>query len=142
MLHFTVESAKYYPDIFALSLMISIIASGAAIYIMRFVLSATKYKERLQFLAALVMGIAVCSTHYSGMAATVIIPYANCRFAPNQIHLGWAVIILFINVIIISATFFLITNKASKRRSFIDSFNNTITLYISGLLKQTAKSQL
>ena len=37
-----------------------------------------------RIVAALVMGIAICGMHYTGMAATVFTPFADCRFTDHQ----------------------------------------------------------
>jgi hypothetical protein len=34
--------------------------------------------------AALVMGVAVCGMHYTGMAAALFLPFPDCRFDANQ----------------------------------------------------------
>jgi PAS domain S-box-containing protein len=76
---------RYIPGIFMLSVLIAIIASGAALW-MAFTLArhSSEFRYLFQLGAALVMGAAICGMHYTGMAASVFIPYAGCRFDPNQ----------------------------------------------------------
>ncbi len=76
---------RYVPSIFVFSILIAIAASGAALWI-SFTLSRHSGKSRSLYRmgAALIMGAAICGMHYTGMAASVITPYANCRYDPDQ----------------------------------------------------------
>lgn len=75
----------YLPKLFMLSVGIAIAASAAAISIIFFLgRHEGKFKVPLKIAAALIMGLAICGMHYTGMAAAVIIPYADCRFNPDQ----------------------------------------------------------
>jgi len=76
---------RYIPDIFLLSVAIAIGASGAALWI-AFTLArnGSKYRDLFQTGAALVMGAGICGMHYTGMAAAVFMPYAGCRYDPDQ----------------------------------------------------------
>ena len=76
---------SYQPLIFALSVAIAMGASAAALCII-FHLRKTNspYALSMRILAALVMGMAICGMHYTGMKAAVFIPFADCRYAPNQ----------------------------------------------------------
>jgi len=75
----------YTPGLFLLSVVIAITASGAALWI---VFSLGRYRNKLRYvwrtLAAFIMGAAICGMHYTGMAASVFVPFANCRHEPNQ----------------------------------------------------------
>jgi signal transduction histidine kinase/CheY-like chemotaxis protein len=75
----------YIPSIFALSVAISIGASAAALWI-SFTLARhiSKYRDLFAFGAALIMGAAICGMHYTGMWASVMVPFAQCRYDPNQ----------------------------------------------------------
>jgi two-component system sensor kinase FixL len=75
----------YQPGMFALSVVIAIVASGAALW-MAFTLArhASAYRFLFQLGAAAIMGGAICGMHYTGMAASVFMPDANCRYDPNQ----------------------------------------------------------
>jgi len=75
----------YIPSLFALSVLIAVVASAAALAILFFLAQKRrKYHFRLQVLSALIMGAAICGMHYTGMAASVFIPYADCRYDPDQ----------------------------------------------------------
>ncbi len=75
----------YTPGLFFLSLLIAIGASAAALLI---VFKLGRYEGRnpvlWQILAAAVMGAAICGMHYTGMEAAVFIPWADCRYDPDQ----------------------------------------------------------
>jgi signal transduction histidine kinase/NO-binding membrane sensor protein with MHYT domain/DNA-binding response OmpR family regulator len=75
----------YTPGLFALSVLIAISASGAALWIASTLARHTgRHRYMLKAGAALIMGAAICGMHYTGMAASVIVPYADCRYDPNQ----------------------------------------------------------
>lgn len=78
-------SLRYVPSLFMLSVFIAIAASGAALWI---IFTLGRHVGRRQTLwrvtAALIMGLAVCGMHYTGVAASVIIPFADCRFGDAQ----------------------------------------------------------
>ncbi len=75
----------YKPGLFFASAVIAFLASGAALLIV-FTLGQHQGagKTLWQILASLIMGAAICGMHYTGMAASVFIPYADCRFDPDQ----------------------------------------------------------
>ena len=78
-------SLRYIPSIFILSVGVAVAAAGAALWI-SFALARHdgKYKYAYRVMAALIMGVAVCGMHYTGMMAAVIQPYANCNYDPQQ----------------------------------------------------------
>src|SRR5690606_20741514 len=43
-----------------------------------------QFRPLFAIAGALVMGAGICGMHYTGMAASVFIPYADCRYDPNQ----------------------------------------------------------
>lgn len=67
MMAMQVKGELYYkPSLFLLSIVIAIVASGAALWIMHQVRQLQKHQLLGQFLASLVMGVAVCGMHYYG----------------------------------------------------------------------------
>lgn len=76
---------RYIPALFALSALIAVSASAAALVLI-FKLRHMPQSGLFfwQVLAALVMGFAICGMHYTGMAATVMIPWADCRYTPYE----------------------------------------------------------
>ncbi len=92
---------RYHASYFLISMAIAITASIAALLIV-FKLGhhSGKKKLLLQVIAALIMGLAVCGMHYTGMMAAVFIPYADCRFDPNQSFEGLAAAVTIISGLI------------------------------------------
>ena len=72
----------YDMTILALSVVIAVVAACAAIWIM-FTLANFKGKHLalLKVGAAMIMGIAICGMHYTGMAAAIYTPMANAAHA-------------------------------------------------------------
>lgn len=93
---------RYRPFVFLLSLVIAIAASAAALWI-AFTLSrnSSRYQYLYRVGAAMVMGAAICGMHYTGMAAAVFIPYADCRYDPNQDFHGLAIGVAIVTCIIL-----------------------------------------
>ena len=109
---------RYIPSLFLLSIAIAISASAAALWIVFYL---GKHRSEWQIfwrgLAALVMGFAVCGMHYIGVAAAVIIPFADCRFDPHQSFTALAVAVIVITAVIF-ATAFLVAAWAAHKRNF------------------------
>lgn len=63
---------QYYPGLFSLSILIAIIASEAALWLMiKGSKKDTQYPRLIKIGSALVMGLAICGMHYTGMSAAV-----------------------------------------------------------------------
>lgn len=78
----------FQTHLFILSVMIAIAASGAAMVLMKHAAATEGAAKGWTHLGvAVVMGLAVAGMHYTGMMATVFLPFANCRFDPNQSHM-------------------------------------------------------
>ena len=99
---------RYTPGFFLLSVAVAIAASAAALLI---AFALARHQGRCQVLlkisAALVMGGAICGMHYTGMAAAVFIPYADCRYDLGQSFIGMAVSISVITLVVLGAALFL-----------------------------------
>ena len=96
---------EYDPAVFALSILIAVVASIAALWI-----AFTLRGENLSRLmlrragAALVMGIAITGMHYTGMGAAHFVPGSVC-VAANGINLHWlAALILLGTVAVLGLT--------------------------------------
>ncbi|MBI1309146.1 MAG: response regulator [Proteobacteria bacterium] len=74
----------FKPGLFTLSLVIAVAASGAALWIMNLVTHLQKRRQLAYFVAAAVMGVAVCGMHYTGMLATVLIPTGQLHHTPQH----------------------------------------------------------
>lgn len=97
------SDVRYIPSIFLASVLIAISASGVALFIaFSLAYRDLKYKRVLKVGAALVMGAAICGMHYTGMSATVFIPWADCRYAPDQSFVGLAMSIAAITVVVLA----------------------------------------
>ncbi len=103
---------RYIPDIFFLSMAIAIAASGAALWII-FTLGRHKGRRQItwRIAAALIMGVAVCGMHYTGMEASVMIPYADCRFDPNQSFEGLAMAVIATSAMLLFILTFAISHR-------------------------------
>lgn len=92
---------RYRPGLYALSALIAVLASGAALWIVSTLCRHEGRRSHIwRVVAALVMGAAICGMHYTGMAAAVFIPYADCRFDPNQDFRGFALIVAAVSSVI------------------------------------------
>jgi PAS domain S-box-containing protein len=124
---------RYTLGLFFLSVAIAIIASAAALWI---AFTLARHNSRNNYLfqigAALLMGAAICGMHYTGMAASVIVPWANCRYDPDQDFNMLAISIAIATSIILglalaigsykkTQTEFQLQNSENKLRSMIDS---------------------
>lgn len=74
-------SLTYEPGLFALSVVIAIAASAAAMWIAFRLRQRVPYLLLTRVLAALVMGVAICGMHYTGMAAAEFPLGSVCRAA-------------------------------------------------------------
>ena len=108
---------RYIPSIFALSVLIAVAASAAALLIV-FILSSYNLRRKIiwQAIAAMIMGFAICGMHYTGMWASVFIPYADCRYEQNQNYLELAFIIALTSSVIIGLALSLCIYKRTKYR--------------------------
>lgn len=77
-MHYTGMSAmmnvqiRYIPSLFLLSIVIAIFASEVALWLMiKSSQTDNKYHNPLKLVSALIMGLAICGMHYTGMAAAV-----------------------------------------------------------------------
>ncbi|MGB1076971.1 MAG: CHASE domain-containing protein [Bdellovibrionales bacterium] len=92
----------YKPDLWLLSIGIAVVASFVGINIIY------KLKEQATLLrlclSSLVIGVAICGMHYTGMLATVFLPYADCRFSADQTYYPLAIgVTLFSGLVFIAS---------------------------------------
>lgn len=115
---------RYTPGLFALSVAIAIGASAAALLI-AFTLARHrgKYQVLLKIASALIMGAAICGMHYTGVAASVFLPYADCRYDPDKSYMGMALSIGIITMIILgTALFFGAELNKQHKQSLLEKF--------------------
>lgn len=112
---------RYTPGLFALSIVIAVAASAAALIIVfKLARHSGKYRMLFKLGAALIMGLAICGMHYTGMAAAVFIPYADCRYDPNQSFHGLALAIGVVTVVVLGTALLFgaeLNKHIMKRRS-------------------------
>lgn len=92
---------RYLPSLFGLSIVIAIFASEAAIWLaLKSNQGTLKTKLRLKAISAIVMGIAICGMHYTGMAAAVFttgnIPHKVNALDPHTLSTAVAGVTFFI----------------------------------------------
>ena len=74
---------RYDPTLFALSLVIAVLASGAALKIAHVLRVRTHHLLKMRMAAALVMGLAIVGMHYTGMAAAQFDAGSVCMTAKH-----------------------------------------------------------
>ena len=86
----------YDPTLFALSVVIAIVAASAALWIVGLLPSAGG-RARLfcqKLASALVMGLAISGMHYTGMAAANVAPGSMCLVTPYGVATGWLAVLV------------------------------------------------
>ncbi len=120
---------RYIPALFFLSIAIAVIASAAALW-MAFIFAHNHFKYHifLKICAALIMGAGICGMHYTGMAAAIFIPFAQCRYNPDQSFHLLALGVTTITGIILLSTFTLqlLSNALIKQKNHRDSLFNRL----------------
>ena len=129
---------KYHVVPFLISVLIAVSASIAAICIV-FLLGKRQGSAKilLEVLAAIVMGTAICGMHYMGMKAAVFIPYADCRFDPEQNFGGLALFAALVSavVFVLAITLSLFNAAEYEKSSAITTYSGQkVFLQLSGLL--------
>ncbi|MDE3060790.1 MAG: response regulator, partial [Pseudomonadota bacterium] len=108
---------RYIPSLFLLSVVIAIGASAAALWIV-FHLERHDRRHRMawRIAASLIMGLAVCGMHYTGMAAAAMTPFAQCRYDDRQNHEEMVLIVLGTAGLLIVSALFLSVQEMLKRQ--------------------------
>lgn len=66
---------RYLPVLFFLSIVIAIVASEAALWLaLKNNKVILRMRNRIKIISAIIMGIAICGMHYTGMAASIFTP--------------------------------------------------------------------
>lgn len=112
----------YLPGLFILSIIIAIVASEAALYL---ALKSNEDVVQKPFLlktcSALVMGLAICGMHYTGMAAAIFTPLpTSSHFSnvmdPNKLAMIIALVTLFILAIVAFISSIIFNARANLAR--------------------------
>ena len=95
---------RYKPGLFALSVAIAIAVAFVALVLMYRLTEPGKDSVMLRIPAALLMGLAICGMHYTGMAAAIFVPWADCRYAPSQSFIGLSLTIALVAFFILAVS--------------------------------------
>ncbi|MFM0008180.1 EAL domain-containing protein [Paraburkholderia dipogonis] len=87
---------QYVPSLFILSVVIAIVASGAALWIAYNLRRLSPRVRLLRAGAAIVMGFAIVGMHYTGMMAAQFPIGSVCRAARDGGDVGWLAIVIII----------------------------------------------
>lgn len=69
---------RYLPSLFLLSIFVAIVASEAAILLaLKSSSVILRLRNRIKIASAIIMGVAICGMHYTGMAASIFTPLCN-----------------------------------------------------------------
>lgn len=124
---------RYYPWIFALSILVAVIAAVAALWLAGYSDRGTHTRRiRMKICSALIMGVAIAGMHYTGMAAAVITHthdmVAVTEINPTILSILITTIILCIMSIalILSTTKYYITSKLQNEKNFLEIVLNNL----------------
>ena len=98
-----IPGIDYDPLLFALSVLIAVVASGAALWIAFQLRSHTSRVWRLRAGAAVVMGAAIAGMHYTGMAAARFPLGSICGAAREGIDVLWLAVVIIIATLAVLA---------------------------------------
>jgi diguanylate cyclase (GGDEF)-like protein len=95
----------YIPSLFILSIVIAILAAGAALWIAFHLRHAGKRIYRYRAAAGVVMGFAIVGMHYTGMAAAQFSLGSICVAASSGVNPGWlALVVIIVTMAILAIT--------------------------------------
>ncbi|HJQ36585.1 MAG TPA: MHYT domain-containing protein, partial [Thermoanaerobaculia bacterium] len=95
----------YIPSLFVLSIVIAIVASGAALWIAFHLRRARERVRRYRAAAGVVMGFAIVGMHYTGMAAAQFSMGSICGAASRGVNTGWlALLVIIVTMAILAIT--------------------------------------
>lgn len=86
----------YIPSLFALSVVIAVVASGAALWIAFHLRRDSSRVKRRRAVAAVVMGFAIAGMHYTGMAAAQFPVGSTCEMARTGMTTGWFALLIIV----------------------------------------------
>lgn len=94
---------KYDPALFALSVLIAIAASGAALWIFFQLRRDRAHLILYRIIAAIVMGFAIVGMHYTGMAAANFPSNSICLAASGDMNTHWLALLIVVMTLAILA---------------------------------------
>jgi diguanylate cyclase (GGDEF)-like protein len=86
----------YIPSLFILSIVIAIVASGAALWIAFHLRQPRSRVHQFRAAAGVVMGVAIVGMHYTGMAAAEFSLGSICGAASGGVSTGWLALLVII----------------------------------------------
>ncbi len=87
---------QYIPSLFMLSVLIAVVASGAALWIAFRLRQRSSNIRLLRAGAAVVMGFAIAGMHYTGMAAAQFPKNSTCAMADAGLSTGWMALLIIV----------------------------------------------
>ncbi len=117
----TTMTIHYLPVLFFISVLIGIIASQAALWLaIKSTQVIPKFRFRLKFVSAFIMGAAICGMHYTGMAAAVFTVKPNAMIADGALNPELlAISVAGVTLIILSIAFIASTYKESLNQQLL-----------------------
>ncbi|OZI42037.1 hypothetical protein CEK29_13170 [Bordetella genomosp. 5] len=115
---------EYSPPLFALSVLIAITASGAALWITHVLRHNRPGAPAYRVCAAIVMGVAIVGMHYTGMAAARFAPGSVCLAAGDGMSAGWlavSVTAVTLSVLAIALVVAVLDTRLEARTSALSS---------------------
>lgn len=128
---------RYIPSLFFLSILVAVGASGAGLAMLFFLGQyRCRGKNLWEIAASLIMGAAICGMHYVGVMASVFVPWADCRYSPNQEFEFLACAVSMASAIVFAAalTLSLSSNSFSLEESNNRYSGNSVFVRLSTLL--------
>lgn len=112
---------RYMPGIYALSIVIAIVAAEAALVLaIKSNQGILRIKIRLKLISALIMAAAICGMHYTGMAAAIFSPKPNVNHLLSTINPDMlAISIAGVTFLILGIAFGLSTYKEISNQQII-----------------------
>jgi diguanylate cyclase (GGDEF)-like protein len=86
----------YNPLLFALSVVIAVVASGAALWIAFQLRQHSKNVRLYRAAAAFIMGLAIAGMHYTGMAAAQFPKNSTCGMSASGLSTGWLALLILV----------------------------------------------
>jgi signal transduction histidine kinase/ActR/RegA family two-component response regulator len=132
---------QYIPGLFALSIIVAIVSSGAALWLM-FVAARMSIAARAT--SAAIMAAGISGMHYIAMQATVIVPFAETRLGPefDDMNLLLAFGVTTITLLIVGIAFAALTiNQKVTRHLKEEVANRTEELQASTEALRIAKDE-
>ena len=107
---------RYRPDLLALSVLIAIAVSFVALKLSLVLQDKSKNVNQLKILSAIIMGFAVLSMHYTGMAAAIFSPNPNKVIVSSNLdNIALAYLVCIFTIFVLGLMFSLIYIEPRKQ---------------------------